>query len=54
MLIAASVSTLIARMKAYLAYRRTHRELSRLDDRALNDLGIHAGHIGNIFRGDMR
>ncbi|MDQ0468130.1 DUF1127 domain-containing protein [Labrys wisconsinensis] len=54
MLIATSVSALIARMKAYMAYRRTYRELSRLDDRALNDLGIHAGHIGNLFRADMR
>ncbi|GGG25657.1 DUF1127 domain-containing protein [Chelatococcus composti] len=34
------VSYILARIKAYLRYRETVRELSRLTDRELNDLGI--------------
>ncbi|MFO7309196.1 MAG: DUF1127 domain-containing protein [Pseudomonadota bacterium] len=34
------VSYILAKIKAYLRYRETVRELSRLTDRELNDLGI--------------
>ena len=34
------VSYILAKIKAYLRYRETVRELSRLTDRKLNDLGI--------------
>lgn len=34
------VSYILAKVKAYIRYRETVRELSRLTDRELNDLGI--------------
>ncbi|CUA85801.1 DUF1127 domain-containing protein [Chelatococcus daeguensis] len=34
------VSYILAKIKAYIRYRETVRELSRLTDRELNDLGI--------------
>lgn len=34
------VSYILAKIKSYLRYRETVRELSRLSDRELNDLGI--------------
>lgn len=44
--------TLAARVKAYGAYRRTVRELSRLDDRGLADLGLTRAAIKAAARGD--
>ena len=34
------------------AYKRTYKELSRLTDFELNDIGICRGDIKNIARGD--
>ena len=34
------------------AYKRTFKELSRLNDHELNDIGICRGDIRNIARGD--
>ncbi|MCS6762338.1 MAG: DUF1127 domain-containing protein [Candidatus Devosia symbiotica] len=36
----------------FAQYQRTLRELSALDDRQLNDLGITKGDIKNIARGN--
>jgi uncharacterized protein YjiS (DUF1127 family) len=34
------VTYILSQIRAYLRYRETVRELSHLDDRELNDLGI--------------
>ncbi len=37
-------------LKKWAAYQQTVRELSSLDSRSLNDLGISRGDINNIAR----
>ena len=39
------LSTLLAGVSRWLRYRDTLRQLSRLTDRELSDLGIHRGDI---------
>lgn len=43
-------SLILARIKAYLAYRETVRELSRLTDRELDDIGIARFQIEGLAR----
>jgi uncharacterized protein YjiS (DUF1127 family) len=44
------VTYLLSRIRAYLRYRETVRELSALTDRELDDLGISHFEIGNVAR----
>lgn len=44
------VSMIAAKVRAYFRYRETVRELSRLTDRELNDLGISRADIPYIAR----
>lgn len=44
------VAHLIAAIRRWAAYRKTVAELSRLDDRSLNDLGIMRCDIDQIAR----
>lgn len=44
------VATVVAKIRAFLAYRATVRELSRLSDRELSDLGIARFDISSIAR----
>ena len=44
------ISTLIARIKAYLRYRRNVEVLSRLTDRELADIGVGRGCIEDVAR----
>jgi uncharacterized protein YjiS (DUF1127 family) len=44
------VTTILAKIRAYLRYRETIRELSRLSDRELDDLGIARFEIHDIAR----
>jgi uncharacterized protein YjiS (DUF1127 family) len=44
------VTTFLAQLRAWLRYRETVRELSRLTNRELDDLGINRGEIENIAR----
>ncbi|MGL4727245.1 MAG: DUF1127 domain-containing protein [Bosea sp. (in: a-proteobacteria)] len=44
------ITTLLANLRSWLRYRETVRELSRLTNRELNDLGIHRGEIESIAR----
>ncbi|MDB5591899.1 MAG: hypothetical protein JWR86_2424 [Enterovirga sp.] len=43
-------SLILARIKAYLAYRETVRELSRLTDRELDDIGVARFEIEGLAR----
>jgi uncharacterized protein YjiS (DUF1127 family) len=44
------VSWILAKVRAYLGYRETVRELSRLTDRELDDLGISRFEIEGVAR----
>ncbi len=44
------VSWILAKVRAYLSYRETVRELSQLTDRELDDLGINRFEIESIAR----
>jgi uncharacterized protein YjiS (DUF1127 family) len=44
------VTAFLAQLRAWLRYRETVRELSRLTNRELDDLGINRGEIENIAR----
>lgn len=48
------VSWILARVRGYLSYRSTVRELSRLNDRELDDLGIGRFEIESIARRHAR
>lgn len=39
------VTTFLAKLRSWLRYRETIRELSRLSDRELEDLGINRSEI---------
>jgi uncharacterized protein YjiS (DUF1127 family) len=41
---------IISRIRAYMRYRETVRELSQLSDRELDDLGIVRFEIGRVAR----
>lgn len=47
------VSALLSRLRAYLRYRDTVSELSRLSDRDLADLGLSRFDIEAIARGRL-
>ncbi|WP_372425326.1 DUF1127 domain-containing protein [Salinarimonas chemoclinalis] len=40
----------LSRIRAYQRYRRTVRELERLSDRELNDVGLSRGDIDHVAR----
>ena len=44
-------SVILSKIKAYLKYRETVRELSRLTDRELDDIGIARFQIDALARG---
>jgi uncharacterized protein YjiS (DUF1127 family) len=44
------VTTILAKIRTYLRYRETLRELSQLSDRELDDLGIARFQIDSIAR----
>lgn len=44
------VSFILSKVRAYLRYRETVRELSQLSDRELDDLGISRFQIDSIAR----
>ncbi|MDF3062849.1 MAG: hypothetical protein K0S06_2958 [Microvirga sp.] len=44
------VSWILSRIRAWLSYRETVRELSQLTDRELDDLGISRFEIEGIAR----
>ncbi|CAH1670098.1 MAG: DUF1127 domain-containing protein [Chelatococcus sp.] len=44
------VTHILAKIRSYLRYRDTVRELSRLSDRELNDLGLSRWDIPFIAR----
>lgn len=44
------VSYILSKVRAYMRYRETVRELSQLSDRELDDLGISRFQIDNIAR----
>jgi uncharacterized protein YjiS (DUF1127 family) len=44
------VTTILAKIRTYLRYRETLRELSQLSDRELDDLGIGRFQIESIAR----
>ncbi|WP_084731233.1 DUF1127 domain-containing protein [Microvirga vignae] len=44
------VSQILAQIRAYMHYRATVNELSRLSDRELDDLGIRRFQIDRIAR----
>lgn len=44
------IAAIIAKIQSYLRYRETVRELSKLSDRELDDLGIVRNDIDNIAR----
>ncbi len=44
------VSYILSKLRAYLRYRETVRELSLLSDRELDDLGISRFQIESIAR----
>jgi uncharacterized protein YjiS (DUF1127 family) len=44
------VSYILAKVRAYMRYRDTVRELSMLSDRELDDLGISRFQIDSIAR----
>ncbi|MEN3930903.1 DUF1127 domain-containing protein [Microvirga sp. W0021] len=44
------ISYVLAKFRTYLRYRETVRELSKLTDRELDDLGITRFQIENVAR----
>ena len=44
------VSYILSKVRAYMRYRETVRELSQLSDRELDDLGISRFQIDGIAR----
>ncbi|MBM6593642.1 DUF1127 domain-containing protein [Microvirga pudoricolor] len=44
------VTYLLSKVRAYILYRETVRELSQLSDRELNDLGISRYEIASVAR----
>jgi uncharacterized protein YjiS (DUF1127 family) len=44
------IISLVAKFRAFLRYRETVRELSKLSDRELDDLGIARSDITSIAR----
>jgi uncharacterized protein YjiS (DUF1127 family) len=44
------VTLIMSKIAAYFRYRETVRELSRLSDRELNDLGIVRGEIDFVAK----
>ena len=44
------VSVVLSKIRAYLRYRETVTELSRLSDRELDDLGINRFEIESVAR----
>jgi uncharacterized protein YjiS (DUF1127 family) len=48
------VSMILSKIRAYLAYRETVRELSQLTDRELDDLGIARFEIDGVARSHAR
>ena len=44
------VTTILAKIRTYLRYRETLRELSHLSDRELDDLGIARFQIDSIAK----
>ncbi len=44
------VSYILSKVRAYMRYRETVRELSQLSDRELDDLGISRFQIDSIAR----
>ena len=48
------ISWVLSRIRAYLSYRETVRELSQLTDRELDDLGISRFEIESIARTHAR
>ena len=44
------VSYILSKVRAYMRYRETVRELSLLSDRELDDLGISRFQIENVAR----
>ncbi|MGL5363146.1 MAG: DUF1127 domain-containing protein [Bosea sp. (in: a-proteobacteria)] len=44
------VTMIIAKIRNYLRYRETVRELARLSDRELNDLGVNRSEIEFIAK----
>lgn len=42
------LAEILARLNAYVRYRQTVRELSKLSDRELNDLGIARWEISAV------
>jgi uncharacterized protein YjiS (DUF1127 family) len=44
------VSYILSKVRAYLRYRETVRELAQLTDRELDDLGINRFQIESIAR----
>jgi uncharacterized protein YjiS (DUF1127 family) len=44
------VTYILSKVRAYMRYRDTVRELSQLSDRELDDLGISRFQIDNIAR----
>jgi uncharacterized protein YjiS (DUF1127 family) len=48
------LAKLISLFRGWLAYERSLHELSRLDDRALADIGISRSEIRAVARGATR
>ncbi len=44
------LAAIAARLTAYVRYRQTVRELSKLSDRELDDLGISRWEIASVAR----
>ncbi|ODN69748.1 DUF1127 domain-containing protein [Methylobrevis pamukkalensis] len=42
--------TIVKKYSSFVKYQQTYRELSRLSNRELNDLGIGRGDIANLAR----
>lgn len=47
------VSLILSKIQAWMRYRETVRELSRLSDRELEDLGISRMDIESVARGHL-
>jgi uncharacterized protein YjiS (DUF1127 family) len=46
-------SVILSKIRSYLKYRETVRELSRLTDRELEDVGISRYQIDGVARGGL-